>query len=74
MSSQFGYIDIENDEIVKYLKDVKKKEGICRILPRGRFSLRRNGEPMYDGLICSDKMGGEQTGVGAIGCRNCIKK
>lgn len=70
--SQFGYIDIENDELQKYFDAVQKKIGICEILPRGRFSLRRNGEPMYNGLVCSEKMGGRQTGVGAEYCENCL--
>jgi hypothetical protein len=70
--SQFGYIDIEYDELQKYFTDVQKKVSICEILPRGRFSLQRNGEPTYWGLVCSDKMGGHQTGIAAGHCKNCI--
>jgi hypothetical protein len=69
--SQFGYIDIENDELQKYFQAVQKKVGICDILPRARFALKTNGVPMYDGLVCSEKMGGRQTGVGAEYCTNC---
>ena len=70
--SQFGYIDIENDELQKYFTAVSKKVGVCDILPRGRFALRTNGVPTYNGLVCSDKIGGNQTGIGAEGCKNCV--
>ena len=70
--SQFGYLDIENDELQKYFDAVKKREGVCRILPRGRFSLRLNGRPMFNGLVCSEFMGGNQTGIGAEHCENCL--
>lgn len=69
--SQFGYIDIENDELQKYFEAVNKKVGICDILPRARFSLVTNGGPIYTGLVCSEKMGGRQTGIGAEYCNNC---
>ncbi len=69
--NQFGYIDIENDEIDHYNHAVKKKIGICEILPGGRFALCRDGVVRFCGLVCSDKMGGRQTGVSAVGCRNC---
>ena len=69
---QFGYIDIENDELQKYFDAVQKKIGVCDILPRGRFSLRTNGVPEYDVLVCSEKMGGRQTGVSAEWCENCV--
>jgi hypothetical protein len=68
---QFGYIDIENDELQKYFDAVRKKVGVCEILPRARFSLKTNGAPTYSGLVCSEKMGGRQTGVGAEYCQNC---
>jgi len=69
--SQFGYVDIENDELQKYFDAVQKKVGVCDFLPRARFSLQINGAPVYDGLVCSEKMGGKQTGVGAEHCENC---
>ena len=72
MGNHIGYIDIENDELEKYFKDAKKKVGTCEILPRGRFALKSNDRPRYDGLVCSDMMGGRQTGVAASGCRNCV--
>lgn len=73
--SQFGYIDIENDELEKYHCDVQSKKKICKILPIGRFALKRDGTVCYDSLVCSNKMGGDQTGVSAKWCTNCkIKK
>jgi hypothetical protein len=69
--NQFGYVDIENDELQKYFDDVQKKIGVCDILPSARFALRTNGVPTYDGLVCSEKMGGRQTGVAAGTCKNC---
>jgi hypothetical protein len=72
--SQFGYIDIENDELQKYYDDVESKKKDCIILPRGRFSLSRDGWVHYDGLVCSEKMGGEQTGVACKWCTNCQRK
>jgi len=71
MGAQVGYLDIENEELQKYFDAVEKKRGICRHLPRGRFSIRLYGEPAYEGLVCSNKMGGAQTGVGAEYCKNC---
>lgn len=69
----FGYLDIENDQLQKYFDAVQKKVGVCRILPRGRFALV-NGFPKFDGLVCSERMGGEQTGVAAETCKNCVIK
>ena len=69
--SQFGYVDIENDELQKYFEAVQKKVGVCDILPRARFALRTNGSPTYNGLVCSEKMGDRQTGSGAEHCENC---
>jgi hypothetical protein len=67
----FGYIDIEYDELQKYFfHAVQKKVGVCEILPRARFALRLGDRPRYNGLVCSDKMGGRQTGVAAEHCRN----
>ena len=66
-----GYIDIENDELAKYSTAVQKKIGVCRILPAGRFVFR-DGQAHYGGLVCSDKMGGLQTGCGAESCKNCL--
>jgi len=67
-----GYIDIENDEIEKYLTEAKKKIGVCKFLPCARFDLFDNSQPTFSGLVCSDKMGGERTGVAASECQNCI--
>lgn len=73
--SLLGFLDIENDEIEKYMEDVKLKRGICKILPIGRFNICRDGYIHYGGLVCSYKMGGKATGVGAERCINCkIKK
>lgn len=70
---QIGYLDIENDELQKYFDAVNKKVGICDILPRGRFSIIDNGKPVFSCLVCSDYMGGKQTGVAAGFCRNCTQ-
>lgn len=69
----FGYLDIENDELQKYFDAAKEKAGVCRIPPRGRFAIV-NDFPKFDGLVCSQYMEGEQTGVSAETCRNCIIK
>lgn len=74
MAYQVGYLDIENDEIEKYVADVLKKVDVCKIPPRGRFSIRDGGRPRYDRLVCSDKMGGKQTGIAALYCKNCVVK
>jgi len=74
MMEQFGYIDISNQEIEKYLRDVKKKIGICKILPRARFQITIKGI-LYDYLVCSpEDMNGEATGVSADMCKNCVLK
>ena len=67
-------IDVENDEIQRYLDEVETKVGICKILPCARFTLSEEGYFQYDGLVCSDKMGGKQTGIAAPHCRNCLLK
>ena len=66
-----GYIDIESNELKRYFDAVEKKKDICRILPGGRFSILKNGYPRFDGLVCSDRMNGDQTGMGAENCENC---
>jgi len=70
--AQFGYIDIENDELQKYFDAVQKKTGVCEILPCARFAMILNDRPRYNGLVCSKKMGGRNTGVGAESCTNCF--
>jgi len=69
-----GYLDIPYTEMMRYLKCVKKKDEVCQMMPRGRFSIRRDGSIEYAGLVCSD-MGGKSTGCAAEACTNCqIKK
>ena len=69
--NHIGYIDIENDTIVEYLEKVKKKIGICKILPAGRFQITNEGI-QFGYLICSNKMGGDSTGIAAEYCKNCV--
>jgi hypothetical protein len=74
MMDQFGYIDISYEEIQNYLREVNKKTGICKILPRARMQITKKGL-LYDGLICSpEDMNGSATGVSAECCKNCLLK
>ena len=72
-ADHFGHIDIEYDEIMKYMKVIEKKKEVCKIMPSLRLSVTSNGLK-YDGLVCSPKMEGEQTGISAEWCKNCILK
>jgi len=70
---QNGYIDIPADQAVKYSADLKKKEGVCKVMPRARFSFMGDGSIQYAGLVCSSlDMAGDATGIGAGSCKNCI--
>ena len=70
----FGYLDIPYAEVAKYMDDVSRKHGICKVLPTGRFDIAVDGA-RYSGLVCHPmQMGGEATGVGASACKNCILK
>lgn len=71
MSDTHGYVDIEWDQVEKMAGAVVEKEDVCKILPAGRFYLTSKGLT-YMGLVCSKKMGGKQTGVGAEYCNNCL--
>ena len=66
-------IIIENDELQKYFKAMNKKAGVCRHLPSARFTVTNSDRARFDCLVCSDKMGGKQTGVGAETCTNCTR-
>ena len=68
---QFGYIDVEYDELKKYLDAIEKKKYICEIMTSGRISFTSEG-PKYNGLVCSPKMGDRQTGISAEWCKNCV--
>lgn len=63
---------IENAEIAKYIKAAEKKKGVCHVPPAAQFSVS-NGRMRFDFLVCSDKMGGKQTGAGAETCTNCLR-
>ena len=68
-------VDIPHEELRKYMEAAVKKQGICRVLPRGRFAILdgRNDFEFYC-LVCTPMdMGGEATGVAASSCENCIK-
>lgn len=71
---QIGYVDIQQVEIDKYLRDVESKRGICDVLPAGRFVIDLGSPVRYNGLVCHPMdMGGRATGVGVQGCKNCLK-
>ena len=74
MPAVVASITVENDELQKYFNAVEKKRGVCRIMPAGRFHITDKDRPRFDCLVCSDKMGGKQTGVGADTCTNCIRE
>ena len=66
-------IDIPHEAIIEAYEEIKKKEGICKILPKARFILRNNVDKIeYTCLVCDDRMGGKQTGIGAQYCENCL--
>ena len=68
-------VDIPNEAILKAAEAIKKKDGICKILPRARFHIldgRDNFE--FNLLVCDARMGGEQTGISASHCKNCVNK
>lgn len=68
-----GYLDVPFSEIEKYMNEAKKKKGVCKIIPRARFSIV-DGDVFYDCLVCSTQdMGGKATGISASTCRNCEK-
>lgn len=72
---QRGYLDIQNEEIQRYMDAVAKKVNTCRVLPAARFSMRLDGSVIFDGLVCHPMdMGGDATGVAAEGCTNCTIK
>lgn len=66
-----GFVDISYAELRKYLASAEKKQGVCEIMPDGRFNLYEGGL-YFAYLVCSDEMGSECTGAGAEGCRNCL--
>jgi len=67
-----GFLDIPYDQILAYMKDVKKtnREDICKVVPRGRFNIESNGNIRYSGLVCKD-INGKSTGAVANWCENC---
>lgn len=56
-----GFLDIEYEEILKYLAEVEVKKGTCKYLPRARFyigdTLLSDSKNLvsFGGLVCSDK-------------------
>lgn len=66
-----GYIDIFYEEIMAYVDKAKKKKDVCRIMPDGRFNICSDGTIRFNALVCSRRMGGNQTGVSAEWCENC---
>lgn len=68
-------VDIPNEAILEAAKAIKKKDGICKILPKARFHIL-DGEDNFefDLLVCDDRMKGEQTGIAAGHCKNCVIK
>lgn len=68
-------IDISHEAILEAAEQIKKKKGICKILPRARFILR-DGDTNFEFnlLVCDNRMGGEQTGILALLCKNCKQK
>ena len=65
-----GYIDIPYAELKEAVDRAEKKEGVCKVLPQGRFGF--GCRPKFDYLVCCPSdMGGSATGTGAAGCKNC---
>ena len=62
-------------EILKEAMDlIEKRKGTCQFLPAARFIMTDwDNEFRFDTLVCSRKMGGKRTGVGAQYCKNCLK-
>jgi len=66
-------VDIPQEVITRAYHEISKKVGICEILPMARVVLRK-GTWCYAGLVCDDRMEGQQTGVGAECCKQCCEK
>lgn len=66
-------IDIPNEPMKEYLEELKTKKH-CKIPPAGRFTINYDGTITYSGLVCDNRMGSKQTGVGASVCNNCKEK
>jgi hypothetical protein len=68
-------VDIKHEAILEASKEIKKCKKKCKILPTARFNMLNGSTDItYSGLVCDDRMGGEQTGVGAEYCNNCRLK
>lgn len=80
------FIDIPFTELKKAVKEAEKKQGICKILPHGRFlfsfvrdcglNVRRieeeDGQKITFDLLVCEALGGNSTGTSADHCRNCV--
>lgn len=64
-------VDIPHEALFKAVEEINKKRDICKILPKARLYCDTE-DFMFGGLVCDDRMGGEQTGVAAGHCKNCI--
>ena len=69
-----GYMDVDFENLERAYREAIKKKGICKVIPRSRFHVNDDGSQMFSGLVCDPRLIGEQTGVGAEFCTNCIKK
>ena len=67
-------VDIPHEAIIRAAEEVAKKGGVCKVLPCARFIIDDAGRCYYFGLVCDARMFGEQTGVGAEYCKNCVAK
>ena len=76
-------IDISNKAIEEYNKAIAKKKEAgheCEVWPSGRFFMSHaknshtGGELIFNGLVCSDKMGDHNTGISAGSCNECAKR
>lgn len=72
--SSYGFVDIQHEQIKRYMEALESMSGVCKIPPVGRFQLGTDGMPTFSGLVCHPAdMGGDATGIGASGCLNCAK-
>ena len=68
-------VDLPYRVLKEAIDKIEEKKGVCKILPSARFhilgKLFGDYKWRFSCLVCSDEMGGENTGVGAEYCTNC---
>ena len=70
-------VDIPASTLLEAYREIKKKEGICEVLPTARFDILGfpfgTDEWKFGGLVCGLKDLNRNTGFGVILCKNCLR-